>query len=96
MKSRKIQQQPLPALAPRKRIAFIVILLCLPVALLFVIEGVLRLSGFGGNLPVMRNAGPVTGGSLIITDQAGAISYFFANKSRPGYNEQYQFIDPKP
>ncbi|MGC3957729.1 MAG: hypothetical protein QM813_07200 [Verrucomicrobiota bacterium] len=33
---------------------------------------------------------------MIISDQAGAISYFFANRARPGYNEQYQFLQPKP
>jgi lysophospholipase L1-like esterase len=45
---------------------------------------------------MLRRAGKVPGGSLVISDQAGAISYFFANKSRPGYNEQYNFADPKP
>jgi tetratricopeptide (TPR) repeat protein len=33
---------------------------------------------------------------LILADQAGAISYFFANPSRAGYNNQNQFVDPKP
>lgn len=71
-------------------------MLCLPVVLLLALEGVLRLLGFGGYDPVLRKAGPVTGGELVIADQAGAISYFFANRSRPGFNDQYQFTTPKP
>ena len=93
------KSQPLqsnPELSRRKRTFFIGIILCLPIVLLLATEGVLRLCGFGGNDPVLHKVGNVPGGSLILADQAGAISYFFANKARPGYNDQYQFIDPKP
>lgn len=87
---------PRPPLSLRKRLLFVAVLLCLPIFLLLGVEVVLRWCGYGGNDPVIRKAGVVPGGDLMITDQAGAISYFFANKSRPGYNDQYQFISPKP
>ncbi len=80
----------------RKKLLFGGMLLALPLMLLLAAEGVLRLFGQGGYAPLLRKAGEVPGGSLVIADQAGAISYFFANQSRPGYNEQYNFIDPKP
>ena len=93
-KSQPLQSKP--ELSRRKRTFFIGIILCLPIVLLLATEGVLRLCGFGGNDPVLHKVGNVPGGSLILADQAGAISYFFANKARPGYNDQYQFVDPKP
>ena len=68
----------------------------LPLILLLAGEGILRLAGYGGYDRMLRKAGHVEGGTLIISDQAGAISYFFANRSRPGYNEQYNFLMPKP
>lgn len=88
--------QPKAALSRGKRMLFGGILLAAPLVLLLACEGVLRLCGFGGNDPVFRKAGDVAGGSLMIADQAGAISYFFANRARPGYNDQYQFLHPKP
>lgn len=88
--------QPQKKLPLRKQILFGGVLVALPFLLLLAGEGVLRWCGFGGNDPVFRKAGDVPGGSLIITDQAGAISYFFANRARPGYNDQYQFRQPKP
>ena len=95
----KIKTKPSPprsALSRQKKLFFGLVLLALPVLLLIAVEGVLRLSGQGGYAPMLRKAGTVPGGSLVISDQAGAISFFFANQSRPGYNEQYNFIDPKP
>lgn len=84
-----------PALSAPKRFLFVCILCSSPFVLLAVIEGVLRLSGLGGNAPTFRYAGPVAGGSLFITDQDGAVSWFFANRDRPGYNDQHDFIEPK-
>ncbi len=83
-------------LSRRKRRLFIIAALLLPVLLVLGAEGLLRLLGHGGYDPVLRRLGEVDGGELILADQAGAISYFFANPTRPGYNHQYQFIDPKP
>jgi lysophospholipase L1-like esterase len=96
MKKKTKPGQPKPVLSRRKKILFGGVMLALPILLLLVVEGVLRLFGHGGYVPLLRRAGEVPGGSLVISDQAGAISYFFANRSRPGYNEQYNFVDPKP
>ncbi len=85
-----------PGLTPAKRRTFALVALLLPVVLLLAAEGVARLAGYGGYAPVLRKVGSVEGGTMVLADQAGAISYFFANPTRPGYNEQYQFIDPKP
>ena len=96
MKKNLKPAQPRPALTRRKKLFFGGVLLALPVGLLLAVEGILRLAGQGGYAPLLRKAGEVPGGSLVISDQAGAISYFFANQSRPGYTEQYNFLDPKP
>lgn len=96
MKPKSKPNQVRTPLSRRKRFLFGLVTICLPLLLFLAGEGVLRLCGFGGYDPVLRPAGPVAGGSLIIADQAGAISYFFANRSRPGYNDQYVFVDPKP
>ena len=84
------------ALPRGKRIAFRIICLLLPFLGLALLEGALRLAGLGGYPPIIRTIGPTEHGKLVITDPAGAISYFFANRKRPGYNEQYSFYDPKP
>jgi tetratricopeptide (TPR) repeat protein len=68
----------------------------LPFLLFACLEGILRLAGLGGYPPIIRPVGPTEHGTLIITDPAGAASYFFANRKRPGYNEQYSFYNPKP
>src|SRR4051812_25745199 len=79
----------------RKRMAFRLISLLLPVLLLGLIEGILRLCGFGGYAPIFRKVGKTDAGNLVITDPAGAATYFFANRDRPGFNEQYSFYEPK-
>ncbi len=78
-----------------KRILFRTFALLLPVALLLLIELTLRLSGFGGYAPFFHKVGPVPGGMLIVTDQAGADSWFF-NSGMAGDTTQYSFLDPKP
>jgi tetratricopeptide (TPR) repeat protein len=83
-------------LSPRKRWVFILIALGLPLLIVLIAEISLRLAGFGGYPPTMRRVGQVDGGELVITDHEGAVSYFFANKERPGYNDQYSFLNPKP
>ena len=75
---------------------FGLIALLLPFAALLIGETALRLSGFGGYPPIIRLVGPVESGTLAITDPAGAATYFFANRDRPGYNEQHSFLVPKP
>jgi len=96
MKSEARRSTPKQGLSRPKRWIFALVALLLPVFLLFATEGLLRLSGFGGYDPVLRVAGDMDQGRLILSDQAGAVSYFYANPSRPGYNNQQQFLDPKP
>jgi tetratricopeptide (TPR) repeat protein len=79
----------------RKRILFRTLALLLPVALLLLIELALRLCGFGGYAPFFHKVGPIPGGTLVVTDQAGANSWFF-NSSMAGDTTQYSFLDPKP
>ena len=93
MKKERRQTTRKPTLSRAKRMTFALAALLLPIALLLAAEGVLRWVGYGGYDPVLRIAGDVDQGKLVISDQAGAISYFYANPSRPGYNHQHQFID---
>ncbi len=95
MKNKTQPILPRLPLSRRKRFLFGAVMFCLPVVLLLSIEGVLRLFGQGGNAPIFRNAGKVSAGDLFISDQDGAISYFFANRDKPGFNDQYDFIQPK-
>jgi len=81
---------------PALRRWFRIVALLLPVLLLGLIEGVFRLKGYGGYPPLLRHVGPVEGGELMLADQSGAIPWFFANSDRPGYNDQYTFVTPKP
>lgn len=87
---------PVARLSATRLWLFRLVLLGLPVLLFLVAELALRLAGLGGYPPLLRRVGPVEDGTLILADQAGAISWFFANRQRPGYNEQYAFVDPKP
>jgi len=80
----------------RRRIVLRVILVLFPLLFLALLEGGLRLAGLGGYPPIIRSVGPTEHGMLLITEPAGAASYFFANRKRPGYNEQYSFYQPKP
>jgi tetratricopeptide (TPR) repeat protein len=83
-------------LSARKRFLFAIICGLLPLAGIGVLELALRAAGLGGHPPVFRKVGEVPGGELVITDHSGTVSYFFANKERPGYNDQYSFLHPKP
>jgi hypothetical protein len=66
-----------------------------PLLLLLLIELALRLCGLGGYPPFFHKVGQVPGGTLVITDQAGASSWF-PNSSEAGDTTQYAFLDPKP
>jgi lysophospholipase L1-like esterase len=78
-----------------KSILFRTLALLLPVALLLLIELALRLCGFGGYAPFFHKVGTVPGGTLVVTDQAGADSWFFSS-GMAGDTTQYSFLDPKP
>lgn len=93
---RKPARPNVPVLSPRKRFAFRVVALALPVLVFGLIEVSLRFAGYGGYPPMLQRIGPVAGGDLIIADQGGAASWFFANPKRAGENELHAFLDPKP
>src|SRR5690349_7737952 len=93
------QQKPrlvaLPTFSRRKRVIFAFVAALLPLLLLGVVELALRLFGLGGYAPMFRKLGPVPGGNLVLAEQGGAASWFFANPDRAGTSEQYTFVDPK-
>ena len=94
---RRQQAHSRPApLSTRKRFAFRLIAVLLPILLIAAVELSLRLCGFGGYAPMFRKLGPVPGGNLRVAEQGGAASWFFANSDRAGTSEQYTFVDPKP
>lgn len=85
---------PLPAW---KRRLFTALALGLPFLLLLAAEGVLRLFGWGGYPPFLREVGQLpSGGTLCLVEPAASKPYFFANPTRPGYAEQSNFVMPKP
>jgi tetratricopeptide (TPR) repeat protein len=89
------KSRPYRPLSTRKRLVFGALCVFGPVLLLGLLEMILRFSGMGGYPSIINQVGPTSEGNLVITDPAGAISFFFANPERPGYNEQYSFYDPK-
>jgi len=96
-KPKKSAAGPSPiGIRPGVRRCFRVLALVLPLLLLGSVEGFFRLGGYGGYPPLLRRVGPVEGGELVLADQSGAIPWFFANPDRPGYNDQYTFVTPKP
>jgi len=84
-----------PTLSPGKVRLFRGIVLTIPLLAMLLLEASLRLAGFGSYPPLFRRVSNTAKGELIITDQAGAISWFFANRERPGYNDQYWLYEPK-
>lgn len=97
MAAKKIQSTRVGAsLSPRKRLTFQVAALALPFLAFGLFEVGLRFAGYGGYLPMLQKVGRVEGGELVIADQGGAVSWFFANPTRAGLNELHTFLDPKP
>ncbi|MFM7205687.1 MAG: hypothetical protein ACKO4T_03310 [Planctomycetaceae bacterium] len=86
--------EPLPAW---KRMLFMAITLAIPFVALALIEGGLRLCGWGGYPTFFRIAGRLPGGSQVaLVEPAATKPYFFANPTRPGYAEETNFLMPKP
>ncbi|MFN7020846.1 MAG: hypothetical protein ACK4WH_05910 [Phycisphaerales bacterium] len=84
-------------ISKRRRRLFIAASLLFPLVLLLLIEAALRLAGFGGYPPTFRRVGRLADGStLVIADNPGPASYFFANRSRPGTLHQSALVMPKP
>ena len=80
-----------------KRAVFMGVTLALPLAALGLVEGGLRLAGWGGYPPFLRFAGPLPGGAQVaLVEPAASKPYFFANPTRPGYAEETNFLMPKP
>ncbi len=73
------------------------ITLALPLIVLAMVEGLLRLGGWGGYPAFIRVAGHLpNGASVAIVEPAASKPYFFANPTRPGYAEETSFLMPKP
>ena len=86
-----------PPLTPRKRIAFTLGALAIPFLALALLEGALRLAGFGGYHPLFQTLGPApNGGSVVATDSRGLGAFFFRNPKSGGTFRPSAFIDPKP
>lgn len=86
-----------PRLSRRRRRQFIIASLLFPLILLGLTEIALRLAGFGGDPSTFRRVGTLAdGSSLILADNPGPASYFFANRSRPGTLHQSALVMPKP
>ena len=75
---------------------FAVVAALLSLLLITVAEGVFRLIGYGGYPPILREIGPVDGGTLVITNPPGAASYCVAGRESPGQISPYAFVNPKP
>lgn len=90
----KRAKSPSP-LSRRRIIVFRSVCVLLPFLLLGLLEGILRLRGLGGYRPIIHPAGPTEHGTLVITDPAGAATWFFANRKHPGSIELYSFNEPR-
>jgi len=82
-------------LPPARRRLFIVVSMLIPLLIMAVIEVLLRLSGFGGYEPLMKEMEDTSQGRLVVSQQAGTRDFFFANLARPGFSGQYAFHSPK-
>jgi tetratricopeptide (TPR) repeat protein/lysophospholipase L1-like esterase len=86
-----------PVLPPWKRVLFMVVTLSVPLVALVLVEGALRIAGFGGYPAFFRDTGEVAPGqSLVITVPDASRPYFFADPDRAGYAEESEFVMPKP
>lgn len=86
--------QPLPAW---KRALFLAITVSLPLLALLVLEVALRLFGWGGYPPFIREIDRLPSGEMLCLVEHGSFKpYFFANPERPGYTESATFVMPKP
>jgi tetratricopeptide (TPR) repeat protein len=80
-----------------KRALFMACTLAVPLAALAVVEGGLRVAGYGGYPAFLRTAGTLPSGERVaLVEPAASKPYFFANPTRPGYAEETNFLLPKP
>lgn len=84
-------------LSARRRWAFRAVALLVPVVALGLLEGALRVAGFGGYPATFRAVGTLENGStLVFTDPAGPVSYFFSERSEGMALDPVAFEMPKP
>ncbi len=84
------------SLSRRRRIIFRFVCVCLPLVGLALLEGVLRLFGWGGYSDFFRELPLSDGTTLVVSDVAGSSNYFYANREKPGTNDEFSFVMPKP
>jgi tetratricopeptide (TPR) repeat protein len=60
------------------------------------LEGGLRLFGWGGYADFFRELPMPDGTTLVVSDVAGSSNYFYANREKPGTNDEFSFVMPKP
>lgn len=83
-------------LSRRRRNIFRLICVALPILALVIVEGVLRLFGWGGYADFFRELPLPDGTTLVVSDKAGSSNYFYANREKPGTNDEFAFAMPKP
>jgi tetratricopeptide (TPR) repeat protein len=85
-------------LGPRQRLAVLLAFTVVSTGgLLLAAEVACRAAGYGGYPSTFREYGAVGGGRrLVMTEHAGASSYFFADRSRPGSLSRDALLMPKP
>ena len=84
------------SLSRRRRNIFRLLCVCLPLLGLALLEGALRFSGWGGYPDFFRELPLPDGTTLVVSDKAGSSSYFYANREKPGTNDEFSLVMPKP
>ncbi len=94
---RAARRQRASRLSRRKRLAFLAVALALAAALLVAVEAALRLAGFGGYPPTFVPVGTLEGGgTLVVTQVDGPVSYFIAGRTEAMALDPVAFRMPKP
>ncbi|HNO78759.1 MAG TPA: hypothetical protein PKN33_11920 [Phycisphaerae bacterium] len=85
-----------PPISNQRRRLYIAIAMISPFLLLGASEGVLRLCGIGGHVPIVNVIGEFRGAQLATLSINGAASYFDRTQATPGSIGVYTFSIPKP
>ncbi|MCB9837698.1 MAG: SGNH/GDSL hydrolase family protein, partial [Phycisphaeraceae bacterium] len=81
----------------KARLALLVFSLLVSALVLGAVEGACRIAGYGGYPPTFAKVGVLDdGSSLVMTQQTGPGSYFFATRSRAGSLNETALVMPKP
>ncbi|MCP4590361.1 MAG: hypothetical protein GY842_06440 [bacterium] len=84
-----------PAVSRRRRWAFRLIALGVPLVPLLIGEAICRCNGYGGYPPVLRVLGTHQGRTYVGSNQPGLSTFFFQNLTTPGSMEEQVFTVPK-